>query len=68
MADKTWLAIVDGSVGYVLDVYPVERQRDLTYFGDLVIGEFADLGTAKTAVWAHMKALCDKRNLANWWP
>jgi hypothetical protein len=44
----TYLAIVDVSSGYALDVYPEER--DLRMMGNTVVGEFASAEEAHAAV------------------
>lgn len=67
MKDQTYLAIVDGSVGYVLEIYPVERIRNRERYGDKIIGEFPDISAAKTALFAHMKVACERINLPHWW-
>ena len=67
MSEQTYLAIVDGTVGYVLDIYPVERTRNLARYGERVIGEFPSISEAKTALYAHMRAICEANSLTHWW-
>jgi hypothetical protein len=64
---KTYLAIVGKTSGYVLDVYPDERVRDMKYYGDEVKGEFTTEVEAQKFVRAQMKAKCEALNLEHWW-
>jgi hypothetical protein len=46
----TYLAIVDHSCAYVLDVHPDEHDRHLRVMGSKVVGEFATYDEAFAAV------------------
>jgi hypothetical protein len=64
---RTYLAIVDNTTGYVLDVYPNERAQSLAYYGRKVLGEYATASEAQTAVRAAMADICATLNIKHWW-
>jgi hypothetical protein len=64
---RTYLAIVGQYSGYVLDVYPFERERNLKYYGDMVKGEFSSEVEATKAIHYLMRAKCETSNLEHWW-
>jgi hypothetical protein len=50
-----YFAIVDGERGYAEGFVESERQRYVEEFGDAIVGEYADLETAKKAVALALK-------------
>lgn len=51
----TWLAVIDGAIGYALDAYPDERERYLRERGRAVLGEFASRREAMDALLAAFR-------------
>ena len=55
MGKQTWLAIVDGSTGVVLDAYPNELPDYRKELGYRIISEHADEGAAMLVIKARMQ-------------
>ena len=67
MANKTYIAILDKGGGYVLDLYPGERDRNFKYYGKRILGEYPTHKEAETVLHQHMAAWCEKQNMPHWW-
>jgi hypothetical protein len=64
---KTYLVVIKETHGYILDVYPDERDRNLLRYAREVVGEYDNPVAAKTALYAVMKDKCDRAGIQHWW-